>query len=166
MYMLREKLSQWLEKRNQSLDDFKHLKCFGVLGPVVRRPHTPFRKTMLSTSTLKAIPESKETTPNKDPSQARLFHHVLPRKCTCVSQCMFLQLPLSSIQGSSENIASPPDELNTTFTLEDEDKENIPDIARDEVHNAVSSFSLSCLNLGQTSVCMHELNFKKNNLFF
>lgn len=61
----RERLSSWLEKRNHSLDNFKHLKCFGAFGPVVKRPQTPFRKVALSSSLLKAIPESKESTPVK-----------------------------------------------------------------------------------------------------
>ncbi|XP_034254474.1 cytoskeleton-associated protein 2-like [Thrips palmi] len=90
---LRERLASWLEKRNHSLDNFKHLKCFGVLGPAVKRPQTPFRKVLLSTSLLKAIPESKESTPNKDISE-----------------------------DPSGDDSSP---LNTTFTLEEEDKENI-----------------------------------------
>lgn len=91
---LRERLASWLEKRNHSLDNFKHLKCFGVLGPVVKRPQTPFRKVIQSSSLLKAIPESKESTPSKDN-----FEDL---------QC--------------EDDVSP---LNTTFTLEDEDKENV-----------------------------------------
>ncbi|XP_026280608.1 cytoskeleton-associated protein 2-like isoform X1 [Frankliniella occidentalis] len=90
---LRARLAEWLEKRDHSLDNFKHLKCFGVLGPVVKRPQTPFRKAILSTSTLRAIPESSEST---------------------------------SLNEKVEDTYEEDDiGLNSTFTLEDEDKENI-----------------------------------------
>lgn len=90
---LRKRLSEWLEKRNHSLDNFKHLKCFGILGPVVKRPQTPFRKNLLSTSTLRAIPERKESSPLK-------------------------------VQDSGDD-TDDNGQMNTTFTLEEEDKENI-----------------------------------------
>ena len=90
---LRERLSEWLGKHQQSLENFNHLRCFGILGPAVKRPQTPFRKVLPSTSKLGAIPENPEKTSTREISE--------------------------------ESDTEDDQGLNTTFTLEDEDKENI-----------------------------------------
>lgn len=106
---LREKLAKWLENRDQSLENFKHLKCFGILGPVVKRPQTPFRKTVLSTSSLMAIPENSDS---DDPEIAPTHQDLCDEESS---------------------------ELNRTFTMEDEDKENICGAMKDQMTTSSTS---------------------------
>ncbi|KAK3912828.1 Cytoskeleton-associated protein 2 [Frankliniella fusca] len=130
---LRARLEEWLEKNDHSFDNFKHLKCFGVLGPAVKRPQTPFRKVQMSSTTLRAIPESSELTSSKEKIEET---------------------------SDDDNVG-----LNSTFTLEDEDKENIfssldalPQISNPNAGKILSPNTLRIKELDQAQGVLSELH--------